>query len=263
MVNGEFKKQTIYHSPFTIHHFHLMKNSITFGIVGLIVGLFIGFFAANRINKNAPTTVISANQAVGSPASPQVQNIVVKDQPADHGTTGGGMLPGVAEAIDKAKNEPNNFDAQIAAGDLYSRIKGVDKAVAYYEAASKLKPDDYGLIVKLGNTYFDAGQFENAEKWYEKALAKKPDDVNVRTDLGITFVERAAPDYDRAVKEFQTSLQTNPKHEPTLYNLGIAYVKKGNKDEAAKTLTQLEAINPTSQLVGRLREAIGETNSAS
>ncbi len=234
-----------------------MKNSITYGIIGLVIGLFIGFFVANKINKNAPTTVLSQNQ-VDAATNPQVQNIVVKDQPADHPTNnnGGGMQPGVAEAIEKAKNEPNSFDAQIAAGDLYSRIKGVDRAVGYYEAANKLKPEDYGLIVKLGNTYFDARKFEDAEKWYEKALAKKSDDVNVRTDLGITFVERAAPDYDRAVKEFQTSLQTNPKHEPTLYNLGIAYVKKGDKQQASKILSELQTVNPNSELVGRLQQAI-------
>ncbi len=229
-----------------------MKNSITLGIVGLVVGLFIGFLVANKINKDAPTTVISQTQTnAPTAANPQVQNIVVKDQP-----NGGGMLPDVSAAIDKAKNEPNDFDAQVAAGDLYLKIQGFDKAVAFYEAANKIKPEDYDLIVKIGNTYFDARQFEKAEKWYEQALAKKPADINVRTDLGITFVERTAPDYDRAIKEFQTSLQTNPKHEPTLYNLGIAYSKKGNKEEAGKILTQLETINPNSSLVGRLRQAI-------
>jgi len=229
-----------------------MKNSITFGIVGLIIGLFIGFFVANRVNKNAPTTVISENQTnAPTAANPQVQNIVVKDQPNN-----GRALPEVSDAIDKAKNEPNNADAQIKAGDLYLKIKGFDKAVAYYEAANKINPENYDLVVKIGNTNFDAGQFEKAEKWYEQALAKKPADVSVRTDLGITFVERAAPDYDRAIKEFQTSLQTNPKHEPTLYNLGIAYFKRGNKDEAVKVLAQLEAINPNSDLATRLRQAI-------
>ena len=229
-----------------------MKNSITFGIIGLIVGLIIGFFAANSINKSAATNAVSQTQSnAPTTTNPQVQNIVVKDQPNN-----GGMLPDVSAAIDKAKNEPNDFDAQVAAGDLYLKIQGFDKAVAFYEAANKIKPEDYDLIVKIGNTYFDARQFEKAEKWYEQALAKKPNDVNVRTDLGITFVERAAPDYDRAVKEFQTSLQTNPKHEPTLYNLGIAYSKKGDKTQAEKVLTQLETINPNSQLVGRLRQAI-------
>jgi tetratricopeptide (TPR) repeat protein len=74
--------------------------------------------------------------------------------------------------------------------------------------------------------------------------------------LGITFVERSAPDFDRAVSEFQASLKTNPKHEPTLYNLGAAYFKQGNTAEANKILAELEAVNPNSQLVGRLRQII-------
>jgi len=227
------------------------RNSFLFGIVGLIVGLVVGFFAANSINRNEVAQAsLAQNPTI---QNPQVQNILVKEQPAQ---TGGAMLPDVSAVIDKANSEPSNFDAQIKAGDLYQQIKGFDKAIAFYERAQKLQPENYDLTVKLGNTYFDARQFEKAAERYEQALAKKPDDTNVRTDLGITFVERAAPDFDRAVKEFETSLKSNPKHEPTLYNLGAAYFKKGNKEEANKILAQLEAVNPNSQLVGRLRQVI-------
>lgn len=231
-----------------------MQKSITFGIVGLIVGLIIGFFTANSINKNAAQT---APQIPAAPTAPfqnqQVPNVLVKDQPA---ASSGAMLPDVSAVIDRANSEPTNFDAQIKAGDLYQRIKGFDNAAAFYERADRIKPDDYDLIVKLGNTRFDARQFEQAAEWYERALKKKPDDINVRTDLGITFVERAAPDFDRAVSEFETSLKTNPKHEPTLYNLGAAYFKQRNIQAANKTLAELEAVNPNSQLVGRLRQII-------
>jgi len=228
-----------------------MQKNITFGIVGLIVGLIVGFFAANNINRNSAQTA-SQPQTNAPLQNPQVPNILVKDQPLQNT----GMLPDVSAVIDKANNEPMNFDAQIKAGDLYQQIKGFDKAAAFYQRAHQLKPDDYDLIVKLGNTFFDARQFEAAAEWYERALAKKPGDTNVRTDLGITFVERANPDFDRAVKEFDASLKSNPKHEPTLYNLGAAYFKKGNKEEAIKILSQLEAVNPNSPLVGRLRQII-------
>ncbi len=229
-----------------------MQKSITFGIVGLIVGLAIGFFAANSINRNSAQTV-SQPPPNAPTQTAQVPNILVKDQPA---TSGGVMLPDISAVIDRANSEPTNFDAQIKAGDLYQQIKGFDKAAAFYERAHQLKPDDYDLIVKLGNVYFDAKQFETAADWYERALKIKPGDSNVRTDLGITFVERAAPDFDRAVSEFQTALKTNPKHEPTLYNLGAAYFKRGNTEEANKILAELEAVNPNSQLVGRLRQII-------
>ncbi len=228
-----------------------MQKSITFGIIGLFVGLIVGFFAANNINRNSTQTA-SANPTNAPLQNPQVPNILVKDQPSQNI----GMLPDVSAVIDKANNEPTNFEAQIKAGDLYQQIKGFDKAAAFYERAHQLKPDDYDLIVKLGNTFFDARQFETAAEWYERALAKKPDDTNVRTDLGITFVERANPDFERAIKEFDASLKSNPKHEPTLYNLGAAYFKKGDKEEAIKILSKLEAVNPNSQLVGRLRQII-------
>ena len=226
------------------------KQNILFGIIGLIVGSVIGFFAANSINRNS-SQIVSPVQPNVSFQNQEVPNFLVKEPPAQDG-----MLPDITAILDKARNEPSNFDAQIKAGDTYLQIKGFEKAVEFYERAHRIKPEDYETIVKLGNAYFDFGKFEAAGKWYEQALSKKSNDTSVRTDLGITFVERENPDLDRAIKEFQTSLQTNPKHAPTLYNLGAAQLKKGNTEEANKILTQLEAINPQSQLVSRLRQLI-------
>jgi tetratricopeptide (TPR) repeat protein len=230
-----------------------MQKNISFGVIGLFIGLIVGFLVANSINRNAVSQQSSTAQI--APDAPflnqQIPNASVKEQHAQ-----GGMLPAVAETLDKAKNEPDNFEAQTTAGDMYLRIQNFGKAIEFYQKASQIKPSDYQTIVKIGNAYFDSGQFEEAEKWYSKALESKPDDVNVRTDLGITFVERATPDLDRAVKEFQTSLQTNPKHEPTLYNLGVAYFKKGDLEKANEALNKLEAVNPESDLVKRLRQII-------
>jgi len=230
----------------------MIQKNIIFGVAGLVIGLIIGFLAANSINRNSLQEAPIQPQPNAALLNPQIQNALVKEQPA----TQGAMMPDIAETLDKAKNAPDDFNAQIEAGDLYARIKGLDKAVEFYEKAHQIKPGDYETIVKIGNTYFDFRKYEQAEKWYEQALAKKAYDINVRTDLGITFVERENPDLDRAVKEFQTSLQTDPTHEPTLYNLGVAYFKKGNSEEANKILAQLEATNPTGQLPTRLRQII-------
>jgi tetratricopeptide (TPR) repeat protein len=226
------------------------KNGFLFGAACLMVGLVIGFFAANAINRNQ---IAQSNPTQKAPLQDaQVPNILVKDQPARNGA----MLPDVSVVIDKANNEPNNFEAQTKAGDMYAKIQRFDKAVESYEQANRIDPNDYETIVKIGNSYFDSREFETAQKWYERALAKKPNDINVRTDLGITFVEREKPDLDRAVKEFQTSLETNPRHEPTLYNLGIAYLKKENFEETQQVLRQLEDVNPQGQLLQRLKQIL-------
>ncbi len=237
----------------------MKKENILFAVVGLFLGFFGGFYLANSINKREISQLnISPGASVPPFQNQQTQAADIKEnQPSlSPSTTTSKPLPEVSEKLDKARNEPNNFDAQIQAGNMYLQIKGFEKAQEFFDKAAQLSPKEYENIIKLGNGYFDIGKFEKAEKLYGQALEKKPDDINVRTDLGITFVEREQPDLDRAVKEFQTALQANPRYEPTLYNLGIAYYKKGDAEKAGKILVQLEAVNPQSSLVTRLRQAL-------
>jgi tetratricopeptide (TPR) repeat protein len=229
-----------------------MQKYILTGAGCLIVGFFIGFFVSNNINRNANLqTNLPQNQADAPFLNQQTQAASVKEPT-------GAMLPDVSETLEKAKKEPENFEAQIKAGELFAKIQRADKALEYFDNAAALKPTEYENIVQLGNSYFDIREFKKAETFYLRAIEKKSDDINVRTDLGITFVERQNPDYDRAIKEFQTSLSLNPKHEPTLYYLAIAYFKKGDTENAQKYSAQLEQANPNSQLIRRLKELFSQ-----
>ncbi len=235
----------------------MKKENILFAIAGIFLGFFGGFFLANKLNRQATAQVSNAQVSTNNPPflNQQTQAADIKDPHPPTAQTGK-PLPEVAEKIDKARNEPTNFDAQIDAGNLYVRIKGTEKAEEFFDRAAQLNPKGFENTVKLGNGYFDAARYEKAEKWYALALAEKPADTNVRTDLGITFVERAAPDYDRAIKEFQKVLETNPKFEPAIYNLGIAYFKNGDRAQAENFLSQLEAITPQSSATEKLRQII-------
>jgi tetratricopeptide (TPR) repeat protein len=226
----------------------MQKNSILFGIVGLIVGLIVGFFAANSINRNAISQQASA---------PTQSNAAIINQAASGApNAAGGMLGDVQEKLEKAKAEPNNFAAQMSAGDMYAQIGRYDQAFEFYQKGVALNPESFEANVQLANAYFDNRQFENAEKYYARALEINPKDINARTDLGTTFVERQTPDYARAVAEFKKALEVNPKHEPTLYNLGVAYSRMSDAENAEKTFAELEQANPTSPLVGRLRQIL-------
>ena len=229
-----------------------MNKNLSFGIIGLVIGLAIGFFLANNLNQKQMSVVSNDSGLVSDQTGErQVRNEIVKDQSNE-----APIMPEIAQTLDKATSEPENFDAQIAAGDLFLKIRNFQKANEYFEAASMIKPADYETIVKIGNTYFDAGQFEKAADWYEKALQKKPEDFNVRTDLGVTFVERPAPQISRAISEFELSLKTNPRHEPTLYNLGAAYYRSGDLDRARQISNTLGEINPKSDANAKLKELL-------
>jgi tetratricopeptide (TPR) repeat protein len=224
------------------------KNIILVGIGGLVIGLVVGFFTANSINRSALTT-----QQL---SAPNQLNAQFADQSTSAPNMTGGMLNDVQEKLDKAQAEPNNFAAQMTAGDMYAQIGRYDKAFEYYQKGVELNPKSFEANVQLANAYFDNRQFENAEKYYTLALEINPKDINARTDLGTTFVERQTPNYERGISEFKKVLEIEPNHEPTLYNLGVAYSRINDAENAQKTLARLEQANAVSPLVGRLQQIL-------
>ena len=236
----------------------MKKDNILFGIIGLFVGLVIGFMFANSINKNAATAAAPNEMKTNSNLPPGHPDIG-----KGNGTSApGGMQPEVSAAIEKAKQSPKDFDAQVAAADAYYQIDRYDEAINYLKAANKIKPDEREIIVRLGNANFDAEHFEEAEKWYTAALAKKADDLDVRTDLGLTFVFREPPNYDRAIQEFNRALEVDPRHIQSLQNITVAYTKKGDAAKANAALTKLESVDPTNKSVAKLREEIQNIGAA-
>ncbi|NOT48324.1 MAG: tetratricopeptide repeat protein [Acidobacteria bacterium] len=228
----------------------MARGGILYGIGGLVVGLVIGFMIANSINR-------TASVAENKPSSTVSEAPANMNFPADHplaasgGQTGGGALPQVTEAIERAKNEPNSFEAQMTAGDLYYRIQRFADAAKFYEKANQIKPAELEAMLKLGNAYFDAEQYESAEKWYLEVLKKTPNDTSVRTDLGLTYYLRTPRDIERAVREFQDALVVEPNKEITLQNLALAYRESGDDANFAKTLETLKKVNPNNPVVTR------------
>jgi tetratricopeptide (TPR) repeat protein len=164
------------------------------------------------------------------------------------------MKADVAQTLQRAESEPENFVAQMQAGDMYAQIGRFDKAIEFYSKGVNLNPQNAPAQIVLANAYFDSAKFEEAEKYYSKALEIDPKNVNARTDLGATFVERASPDYERAISEFKRALGVDPKSGPALYYLGIAHLRKGDRAEAEEVLEEMEKNDPRSELVTRFRQ---------
>jgi tetratricopeptide (TPR) repeat protein len=225
----------------------MSKENVLFVIIGLLGGLIIGFLFANAVNQSgsAPMTATlqpNANMPAGHPTVPG----------------SGGMQPEIQAAIDQAKNEPDNFDAQLKAAEFYYQIQRFDGALEFLKRANQLQPDNREVIVHLGNANFDTEKYEDAEKWYMAALAKKADDIEVRTDLGLTFIFRDKPNYDRAIQEFQKSLALDSNHPQTLQNLTVAYTKKGDAALANETLAKLEGLDPSNVAIAKLKEDLNK-----
>jgi cytochrome c-type biogenesis protein CcmH/NrfG len=129
------------------------------------------------------------------------------------------------------------------------------------KTTAQQNPNDAVTRVQLGNMYFDAGRFQEAAQWYEAALKITPKDVNVSTDLGISYYYMNDP--DRALAQFDRSLQIDPSHAKTMLNVGIvrAFGKQDLKG-AADAWEKVMVMAPNSEEARAAKQALDGVKSA-
>ena len=162
----------------------MTRENLLFAIIGILLGFICGFMLASSMSQKMPT-----NTATASSNNQQL--------PADHPPLGSqaasnpaGMQAEVSSAIQKARNEPKNFDAQIKAAELFYQIQRYDDAIEFLLKANQLKPTDYQTLVYLGMVNLDGGHYETAEKWYKAAMKMKADDVMVLSGMAYSSLQR-------------------------------------------------------------------------
>ena len=248
----------------------MKKDNVMFGVIGLLLGLIIGFIATNSMNRSALSAAPGAPSAAGSAGDLAAAGGSGQALPPNHtpigSTSGAGgpggnapsvdcnnLPPGLAGGKSKAEQNPQDYEAQMKGADLLYQGQCFEDAAKFYEAAAKLKPAEKEPIVKAGNAYFDGEKYQEAEKWYTQALTKDPKDVDVRTDLGLTYFLREPRNIDKAIENYKASLSIEPKHEITLQNLAIAYKEKGDTASYQKTIDELRSVNPNNPALTQLK----------
>jgi tetratricopeptide (TPR) repeat protein len=159
----------------------MSRENLLFAIIGILLGFIVGFMFASSMSQKQMS-----------------QQTASQGLPADHPPLAGGqnapdpqaMRAEVAGQLEKARNEPNNFEAQIKAAQLYYQIQRYDQAIEFLLKANTLKPTDYQTVVALAVTNLDAEHYDTAEKWYRAAMKMKSDDVMVLAGLADTTLKK-------------------------------------------------------------------------
>jgi tetratricopeptide (TPR) repeat protein len=195
----------------------MTRDNLLFVIIGVLFGFIIGFlFASNMSQRAAAPMAVSDSQNL--PADhPPIQSGQAQDPQK--------VFAQVQESMAKARNEPQNFDAQVDAARLEYQIQRYDQAVEFLLKANQLRPDNYDVVVMLGAANLEGGHYDMAEKWFKIALAKKPDDVG------------------------------------TLASIAYMHLQKGDAKEAEKAIANLEKVAPTSQDLPQFKQRLAALKS--
>ena len=192
----------------------MSRENLLFAIIGILLGFIIGFMLASSMAQK------SAMQSASS----------AQTMPADHPPVGGQTAPDpqkmreeVAASLEKARNEPKNFDAQIKAAALYYQIQRYDQAIEFLLKANEIQPTDYQTVATLGMVNLDAGHYDQAEKWYRAAMKMKSDDVMVLSGLAAATLEKgdakAAEDAIAKLEKVDPNSQDLPQFRDKLATL--------------------------------------------
>jgi tetratricopeptide (TPR) repeat protein len=201
----------------------MTRDNLLFAIIGVLIGFIIGFMLANSIltreaaQRAAPQT---AQQGPLPPNHPPVGG----DQNTDPQQT----FTQVQEAMKKAREHPDDFDAQLQAAQLEYQIQRYDQAIEYLLVANKLKPNDSNVLGMLGVANLDGGHFDAAEKWYRAALIKKPDDLAVLDGLCAALLSKGdAKGAEEAINKLAKADPTN--QDLPQFKAKLAEIKAGKK----------------------------------
>ena len=138
----------------------MQKEKLLYALIGVLLGAIVGYLGTDAINQKY-ATVPAANAAANPVAAPEAA------------ASGGEVQADVTATLERARNEPQNFEAQVEAGRLYAQISRFDQAVALFEQARKLKPKDEDVLQLL-----TAAQLSKGDKAAARATLQQLEKVN-------------------------------------------------------------------------------------
>jgi tetratricopeptide (TPR) repeat protein len=225
---------------------------VIFGIAGLAIGFVVAFTWTRNYNNSA---MVSDGQPRTSPAGAAA--------PAGESGEQAGMAS-VREKIERAKNNPNDFDAQIEAAQLYNQIGRVNEVVPLVERAYKIdsaRAAGMDIPIFLAHYYSDQKDYANAEKWYRAELDAKPQDADTLIELGATYIDREPPNPDKAIDYLQSVLKSNPSNAHALVHLTQAYLEKRDAKGASDSLARAKQSDPGNKMLPELEKQLSALKS--
>ena len=117
---------------------------------------------------------------------------------------------------------------------VYHDLNNYPKAIAEINLALKINPRRTDLFVTLGKYYAKMNQHKTAYDYFQKAASKGFKSVDLFNNWAVSSFQLGK--IDQTIGLLKISINLDPEHPESHYNLGIAYGTKGMHDEAQKEM---------------------------
>ncbi|MBI4811170.1 MAG: tetratricopeptide repeat protein [Ignavibacteriales bacterium] len=114
-----------------------------------------------------------------------------------------------------------------AASNKQEANANYDNAIAAIIEARKFSPDDVELLATMIDLYVRLGKASDAKPYIREAVAKDPTNKVYQYNLGVLLMQTDS--LEEAIIHFEAALQADPKYDVALQNIGVAYMRIGDK----------------------------------
>lgn len=118
---------------------------------------------------------------------------------------------------------PESYIGHKMLAEIYEKEGGMRKAIDEYVKAIDCQKKDYDSYYKVAFLLNDLGQQEESVTMLENLLKKKPDYCNASNLLGEILCEQEK--FKEAINVYMEALRYHPEEYDLYYNLGIAYTR--------------------------------------
>lgn len=143
---------------------------------------------------------------------------------------------------------PNDFWANIEAGNALLHQSNAAEAASYYRAALSLRPGTGSIHYALGCMYLGLHRWDPCIAEFEQAIRLDPANPWCYNRLGVAFQWMGGHD-DEAISEFRKSIRLDPNIGWTHHHLAVSLERKERFKEAVEEFRKAMQLSPENRAV--------------
>jgi len=209
----------------------------------------------NLRNPNSPPQRIAA----GNRAVDEMAHLWLQVLPANAADAKTDPRAEIVEAMARhnLQKNPEDFEAHYNLAALLMGRGEVDKAIAHFAEANRIRPNEPTVNNAYGAALLATGQTEESIPHLTAALNERPDYFDARYNLGNALASLG--DFRGALAQFQAAVRINPEDANAEANLGSAFAEIGDTKQARLHYLRALQLNPNHELAKENLQQLGQT----
>jgi len=127
-------------------------------------------------------------------------------------------------------------------GTAYDDKDQLDRAIADYSEAIRIKPDYANAYRNRGRAYGRTGRYDNAIADLDRAIQLDPNDVGAYSNRGFAYYYKGL--YDRAIRDENAAIRLAPDDAVSYFVRGLAKQKAGDQAGGNADIAKAQQLDP-------------------